>query len=137
MPKLLLTHVPQARRQYYGERALGRLRELLDVSLHEGTVPLDAKGLIAAAAAACVSGLAAAANDVTLSLVPTSLHAESGTQLDVAVHMDVAANTPPALIGAQVVLRFDAALLEPAFPSMVVAVADGPLPALNPGCVSE
>ena len=47
--KLLLTHVPQARTQYYGARALARLQALLDVTLHEGAAPLDAKGLIAAA----------------------------------------------------------------------------------------
>jgi D-3-phosphoglycerate dehydrogenase len=47
--KLLLTHVPQARSQYYGARALARLQALLDVTLHEGAVPLDARGLIAAA----------------------------------------------------------------------------------------
>jgi hypothetical protein len=32
--KLLLTHVPQARRQYYGARAVARLQELLEVTLH-------------------------------------------------------------------------------------------------------
>jgi len=47
--KLLLTHVPQARRQYYGARALARLEELVEVVLHEGDRPLDAAGLIAAA----------------------------------------------------------------------------------------
>jgi D-3-phosphoglycerate dehydrogenase / 2-oxoglutarate reductase len=47
--KLLLTHVPQARRQYYGARALARLRELVEVVLHEGEASLDPKGLIAAA----------------------------------------------------------------------------------------
>jgi D-3-phosphoglycerate dehydrogenase / 2-oxoglutarate reductase len=47
--KLLLTHVPQARRQYYGARALARLRELVEVVLHDGEAPLDPKGLIAAA----------------------------------------------------------------------------------------
>lgn len=45
--KLLLTHVPQARRQYYGARALARLQELADVTLHEGDAPLDAAGVIA------------------------------------------------------------------------------------------
>lgn len=49
MAKLLLTHVPLARRQYYGERALGRLRELVDVKLHEGATPLDPASLIEAA----------------------------------------------------------------------------------------
>jgi D-3-phosphoglycerate dehydrogenase len=47
--KLLLTHVPLARTQYYGARALARLQALLDVTLHEGAAPLDAKDLIAAA----------------------------------------------------------------------------------------
>lgn len=47
MKKLLLTHVPQARRQYYGARALARLQELVDVVLHEGEAPLDPAGLIA------------------------------------------------------------------------------------------
>ena len=47
--KLLLTHVPQARRQYYGARALARLQELVEVTLHEGEAPLDAAGLIAMA----------------------------------------------------------------------------------------
>jgi D-3-phosphoglycerate dehydrogenase len=47
--KLLLTHVPQARRQYYGARALARLQELVEVNLHEGDMPLDPPGLIASA----------------------------------------------------------------------------------------
>ena len=47
--RLLLTHVPRARRQYYGARALARLQELVEVVLHEGDAPLDAKGVIAAA----------------------------------------------------------------------------------------
>ncbi len=49
MQKLLLTHVPQARRQYYGARALARLQELVELVLHEGDVPLNPAGLIAAA----------------------------------------------------------------------------------------
>lgn len=46
MKKLLLTHAPLARRQYYGARALTRLQELVDVVLHEGDAPLDAQGVI-------------------------------------------------------------------------------------------
>ena len=46
MKKLLLTHVPLARRQYYGARALARLQELVDVVLHEGEAPLDPQGVI-------------------------------------------------------------------------------------------
>ncbi|TAJ38581.1 MAG: hydroxyacid dehydrogenase [Reyranella sp.] len=47
--KLLLTHVPRARRQYYGARALARLQELVEVTLHEGDAPLDPAGVVAAA----------------------------------------------------------------------------------------
>ena len=47
--RLLLSHVPRARAQYYGARALARLQALVDVVLHEGEAPLDPAGLIAAA----------------------------------------------------------------------------------------
>ena len=47
--RLLLSHVPRARAQYYGTRALARLHELVEVVLHEGDAPLDPPGLIAAA----------------------------------------------------------------------------------------
>lgn len=47
--KLLLTHAPLARRQYYGAAALARLQALVDVTLHEHDAPLDAAGLIEAA----------------------------------------------------------------------------------------
>jgi D-3-phosphoglycerate dehydrogenase len=47
--KVLLTHTPQARRQYYGERSLQGLRAKAQVVLHEGSDTLDAAGLIAAA----------------------------------------------------------------------------------------
>ena len=47
--KLLLTHVPLSRQNYYGPRALARLQELVDVTLHEADAPLDPAGLIAAA----------------------------------------------------------------------------------------
>jgi D-3-phosphoglycerate dehydrogenase / 2-oxoglutarate reductase len=47
--KVLLTHPPQARRQYYGERSLRGLQQLAEVVLHEGDDALDAAGLISAA----------------------------------------------------------------------------------------
>jgi D-3-phosphoglycerate dehydrogenase len=47
--RLLLTHVPQARQQYYGTQALAQLQKLVKVVLHEGAAPLDPAGLIAAA----------------------------------------------------------------------------------------
>lgn len=47
--KLLLTHTPEMRRNYYGARALGELHRLVEVKLHEADSALDAAGLIAAA----------------------------------------------------------------------------------------
>jgi D-3-phosphoglycerate dehydrogenase len=47
--KVLLTHTPQARRQYYGERSLSGLQALAQVVLHEADDALDAAALIEAA----------------------------------------------------------------------------------------
>jgi D-3-phosphoglycerate dehydrogenase len=47
--KVLLTHSPEARRQYYGERSLKGLRALAQVKLHEADDALDVTGLIEAA----------------------------------------------------------------------------------------
>jgi len=47
--KVLLTHTPQARAQYYGERSLNGLQVIADVQLHQGDHAMDAFGLIAAA----------------------------------------------------------------------------------------
>jgi D-3-phosphoglycerate dehydrogenase / 2-oxoglutarate reductase len=49
MTKVLLTHTPQARGQYYGERSLNGLQALAQVVLHQGDDALDAAGLIDAA----------------------------------------------------------------------------------------
>jgi D-3-phosphoglycerate dehydrogenase len=47
--KVLLTHPPQARQQYYGERSLSSLQRLAQVLLHEADDALDAAGLVKAA----------------------------------------------------------------------------------------
>jgi D-3-phosphoglycerate dehydrogenase len=47
--KVLLTHTPDFRRQYYGERSLKGLQALAEVRLHEGDEALDAARLIEAA----------------------------------------------------------------------------------------
>lgn len=47
--KILLTHTPQARAQYYGERSLNGLQAIADVKLHQSDNALDAFGLITAA----------------------------------------------------------------------------------------
>lgn len=47
-PRILLTHTPDMRHNYYGERALAGLRQLGAVVLHEAADPLDAASLVAA-----------------------------------------------------------------------------------------
>jgi D-3-phosphoglycerate dehydrogenase len=47
--KVLLTHTPQARGQYYGERSLKGLQAIAQVVQHEANDALDAAGLIDAA----------------------------------------------------------------------------------------
>ncbi len=41
--KVLLTHTPQSRAQYYGARALAGLRAIADVKLHDADDALDAR----------------------------------------------------------------------------------------------
>jgi D-3-phosphoglycerate dehydrogenase len=48
-PRILLTHTPDMRRNYYGTRALAGLQALGEVVLHEGTEPLGTPALSAAA----------------------------------------------------------------------------------------
>jgi D-3-phosphoglycerate dehydrogenase / 2-oxoglutarate reductase len=50
MSRILLTHSPEAIRNYYGERALAGLCALGEVKLHRGAEPLAGDALIAAAA---------------------------------------------------------------------------------------
>jgi D-3-phosphoglycerate dehydrogenase / 2-oxoglutarate reductase len=47
--KILLTHTPQSRAQYYGARSLDGLQAIAQVKLHESDDALDAAGLIEAA----------------------------------------------------------------------------------------
>jgi D-3-phosphoglycerate dehydrogenase len=47
--RVLLTHPPEFRRQYYGERSLAGLRAVAEVKLYDGSEPLDAGGLVSAA----------------------------------------------------------------------------------------
>src|SRR6516164_2259732 len=50
MATIFLTHTPEMRRNYYGERALAGLARLAPVRRHESEAPLDAAALIKAAA---------------------------------------------------------------------------------------
>jgi len=47
--RILLTHSPEARALYYGDRAFAGLRKVGEVKLHEGSAPLEGEALISAA----------------------------------------------------------------------------------------
>ncbi len=47
--KILLTHTPDFRRQYYGERSVSGLQALAEVRFHDAGAPLDAAGIVQAA----------------------------------------------------------------------------------------
>src|SRR5262245_47960840 len=89
-PRILLTHTPQMRENYYGARALAGLREFGEVVLHEGSEPLGTPALSAAAqgcpiivadrATACEGALFAALPD----LVSVSRVAVDIRNIDVA-----------------------------------------------------
>jgi D-3-phosphoglycerate dehydrogenase len=49
MPRILLTHSPEARANYYGERALAGLAQVGEVRLHGGAEPLAGEALVEAA----------------------------------------------------------------------------------------
>jgi D-3-phosphoglycerate dehydrogenase / 2-oxoglutarate reductase len=49
MPRILLTHSPDALHNYYGDRALAGLQKLGEVKLHQGAEPLAGAALIDAA----------------------------------------------------------------------------------------
>ncbi len=84
--------------------------------------------LAAVVAAGALAGAADAATTFTVSLVPSDLAVRPGEDLVVTVRVDIAQDPadPKSFLGAQVVLNYDEAVLEPA-PGVdfVQAVTDG------------
>jgi D-3-phosphoglycerate dehydrogenase len=98
MARLLLTHAPLARRQYYGIRALTRLQELVEVVLHEGEAPLDPQGVIGMARGVdfIVADRATAIPAVVFESLPR-LHAVMRSAIDIR-NIDVAAATKAGVL---------------------------------------
>lgn len=73
MHKILLTHTPQMRRGYYGDRAVAELGQLGDLHLHETDAALDTDALIVAASDAdiVVSDRLTAAPAAVFDALPT------------------------------------------------------------------
>lgn len=112
MDKLLLTHAPLARRQYYGTRALTRLQELVEVVLHEGEAPLDAQGVIGMARGVdfIVADRATAIPAVVFESLP-GLRAVMRSAIDIR-NIDVAAATKAGVLVTQAEAGFVPSVVE-------------------------
>ncbi|HQS13707.1 NAD(P)-dependent oxidoreductase [Reyranella sp.] len=112
MKKLLLTHAPLARRQYYGTRALTRLQELVEVVLHEGEAPLDPQGVIGRAHGVdfIVADRATAIPALVFESLP-GLHAVMRSAIDIR-NIDVAAATKAGVLVTQADAGFVASVVE-------------------------
>jgi len=112
MKKLLLTHAPLARRQYYGTRALTRLQELVEVVLHEGEAPLDAQGVIGMARGVdfIVADRATAIPALVFESLP-GLRAVMRSAIDIR-NIDVAAATQAGVLVTQAEAGFVPSVVE-------------------------
>ncbi len=112
MDKLLLTHAPLARRQYYGTRALTRLQELVEVVLHEGEAPLDPQGVIGMARGVdfIVADRATAIPAVVFESLP-GLRAVMRSAIDIR-NIDVAAATKAGVLVTQAEAGFVPSVVE-------------------------
>ena len=112
MNKLLLTHAPLARRQYYGIRALTRLQELVEVVLHEGEIPLDPQGVIWMARGVdfIVADRATAVPALVFESLP-GLRAVMRSAIDIR-NIDVAAATKAGVLVTQAEAGFVTSVVE-------------------------
>jgi D-3-phosphoglycerate dehydrogenase / 2-oxoglutarate reductase len=120
-PRILLTHTPQMRDNYYGARALAGLRELGDVVLHEGAEPLDTPALIVAGAG-CRIIVADRATPCEAALFASSpdLVAVSRVAVDIR-NIDVAAASAHGVLVTQASRSWVAAVSELAIGLMIDA----------------
>jgi len=96
--RILLTHTPDMRQHYFGERALACLSAVGEVRLHDGQEPLDTPGLIAAAAGCqiVVADRATACDGNALAQLP-ELSAVCRVAVDIR-NIDVAAASAHGII---------------------------------------
>src|SRR5262249_31488254 len=96
--RILLTHTPEMRQNYFGEHALACLRAVGEVRLHDGREPLETPGLIAAAAGCqiVVADRATACDGHALAQLP-ELSAVCRVAVDIR-HIDGAAASAHGII---------------------------------------
>jgi D-3-phosphoglycerate dehydrogenase len=117
--RLLLTHTPAMRANYYGTRALAALRAVADVTLHEGPAPLSGAALAEAAAGcqAIVADRATPGTAETFARAP-DLVAFLRVAVDVST-IDIAAASHAGVLVTQATPGFDASVAELAIGMMV------------------
>ncbi|WP_158745413.1 NAD(P)-dependent oxidoreductase [Acidisphaera sp. L21] len=119
MPKILLTHTPEMREKYYGDRALQALRSMAELLLHDGVEPLSADALIAAAKGAdlVIADRLTEAPAKIFASVPT-LHAFLRCAVDIR-NIDVAAASSAGVLVTRARPGFVASTVELALGLMI------------------
>lgn len=123
-PRILLTHTPEMRANYYGSRALAGLQALGDVVLHEGEVPLDAAGIgrLAAGCRLIVSDRNTPGPAAVFSLIPDTV-AFLRCAVDIRT-IDVDAASRAGVLVTRASPGFVAAVTEMAFAQMIDLARD-------------
>jgi D-3-phosphoglycerate dehydrogenase / 2-oxoglutarate reductase len=120
-PRILLTHTPQMRENYYGARALADLRELGEVALHEGSEPLGTSALVAVAQGCgiIVADRATACDEAMFAALP-GLVAVSRVAVDIR-NIDVASASAHGVLVTQASRSWVSAVSELAIGLMIDA----------------
>jgi D-3-phosphoglycerate dehydrogenase / 2-oxoglutarate reductase len=118
-PRILLTHTPDMRANYYGERALAGLQALGDVVLHSGTAPLSTAELagMARGARIIVSDRNTPGETALFALVPETI-AFLRCAVDIRT-IDVAAASAAGILVTRASPGFVASVAEMAFGLMI------------------
>jgi len=117
--RVLLTHTPEMRANYYGDRALAALRQVAEVTLHEGAAPLAGAALARAAAGcqAIVADRATPGSAETFAAAP-DLIAFLRVAVDVST-IDIPAASAAGVLVTQATPGFGASVAELAIGMMV------------------
>ena len=123
-PRILLTHTPDMRANYYGPRALAGLQALGAVVIHEGTSPLTAAEIIRLAKGCrlIVSDRNTPGYSEIFSAIPDTV-AFLRCAVDIRT-IDVAAASKAGVLITQASPGFVASVAEMAFGMMVVLARD-------------
>jgi D-3-phosphoglycerate dehydrogenase / 2-oxoglutarate reductase len=124
-PRILLTHTPEMRANYYGERALAGLRELGELVLHDGAEPLGSAAM-AALARDCkliISDRNTPGSSELFAQLPATVVAFQRCAVDIRT-IDVAAASAAGILVTRASPGFVASVAEMAFGQMIDLARD-------------